>query len=604
MSTSNGYVKYNITVNENSVDIANNKSNVTVSVRFFRTNSGYETYGSGTIWCKINGTQYSNSITSSQKITNSGIVLFSYTLDIYHNSDGSKSLETSSWINITSVLTSSEQYYYQNLTTIPRSSGVSGGSGNIEGTSTISINRASSNFTHILYYSFGSISWSYIASNVGTSYVWTLPSTIYAQIPNSNSGSGTIHCETYTNNGNTYIGNSSCSFTATVTNSYPTFSSSNISYQDTNSSVTAITGNNQWIVRNQSNLKVTFTSATAKNSASMSNYQITFNGSTQTKTSAATIDYGVVNSGNSLSFSIKAIDSRGNYTSVSKTITIYDWLLPSAIITLYRQNNYENTTYIKSNVSISSVNSKNSIVEIRCLRKKTGDSSWTYFTMSNNTQYSRDCDNKYSWDFRFEIKDKFGTTIYNLVLAKGTPIMYFDTQKISVGINRFPENTNSLEVGDIYSNGKKLTFDTIYPIGAIYLSVVNTNPSNYFGGTWVLWGSGRVPICVNTSDSDFNTVEKTGGVKTHRHNFRIGMHWWYGAAAGEGSNNGTGAYRYSADNYDGWARSLDSISTTINTGYTTSANTNNPAGKYSIGDTDVGSGVQPYITCYMWKRTA
>ena len=60
-------------------------------------------------------------------------------------------------------------------------------------------------------------------------------------------------------------------------------------------------------------------------------------------------------------------------------------------------------------------------------------------------------------------------------------------------------------------------WDCIYPIGSIYLSVNNINPSEYFGGTWVAWGSGRVPVGVNSSDSSFNTVEKTGGSKTHNH---------------------------------------------------------------------------------------
>lgn len=62
---------------------------------------------------------------------------------------------------------------------------------------------------------------------------------------------------------------------------------------------------------------------------------------------------------------------------------------------------------------------------------------------------------------------------------------------------------------------QQVTFDTIYPVGSIYMSVNATNPSELFGGTWVAWGSGRVPVGVDTSDSDFSTIEKTGGKKTH-----------------------------------------------------------------------------------------
>ena len=50
-----------------------------------------------------------------------------------------------------------------------------------------------------------------------------------------------------------------------------------------------------------------------------------------------------------------------------------------------------------------------------------------------------------------------------------------------------------------------------YPVGSIYMSVSGTNPSSFLGGTWVAWGSGRVPVGVNTNDGNFNTVEKVGG---------------------------------------------------------------------------------------------
>jgi len=119
LSTSNQYVKYTIEIVQNSQSIQDNSSNVTVKVRFYRTNTGYTTYGTGKIYCKINGTQYSANVTSSQKITNSGIELFTKTLTIDHDADGTKDLVCSAWIDI-SVLTSSEQSYTQELTTIPR----------------------------------------------------------------------------------------------------------------------------------------------------------------------------------------------------------------------------------------------------------------------------------------------------------------------------------------------------------------------------------------------------------------------------------------------------------------------------------------------------
>lgn len=118
--------------------------------------------------------------------------------------------------------------------------------------------------------------------------------------------------------------------------------------------------------------------------------------------------------------------------------------------------------------------------------------------------------------------------------------------------------------------------DLIYPIGSIYLSVNATNPSKYFGGTWVAWGTGRVPVGVDTTQTEFSTVEKTGGSKylqKHSHTVSVphykGQNLW-----------GLPSYQCPADTYQ------EQKTTTSETGTGTSGN------------------LQPYITCYMWKRVA
>lgn len=83
---------------------------------------------------------------------------------------------------------------------------------------------------------------------------------------------------------------------------------------------------------------------------------------------------------------------------------------------------------------------------------------------------------------------------------------------------------NSISNADVATNADieigKLKLSSIrnllYPIGSIKMSTENTNPSTYLGGTWVAWGSGKVPVGVDSLDSDFSTVEKSGGEKTHK----------------------------------------------------------------------------------------
>lgn len=119
-NTSNQYIKYRIVVTENYTSISNNSSNITVEVQVWRTNSGYTSYGTGTCYCGINDSTYSQGISSSQKFTyNSYTTVFSKTLDIYHNDDGSKSIWVSSLINH-SVFSTSDQGFSVTLSTIPR----------------------------------------------------------------------------------------------------------------------------------------------------------------------------------------------------------------------------------------------------------------------------------------------------------------------------------------------------------------------------------------------------------------------------------------------------------------------------------------------------
>ena len=132
-----------------------------------------------------------------------------------------------------------------------------------------------------------------------------------------------------------------------------------------------------------------------------------------------------------------------------------------------------------------------------------------------------------------------------------------------------------------------------YPVGSIYLSVVNTNPSTWFGGTWEQIAKGRTLVGVDTSDTDFNTVQKTGGEKKHQlTKAEIPNHIHYGTS--DSINDGFVMHA------------------TGGAGYTVLQQTNSGYGVYiggatnSVGDMGNGShnNLQLYFTCYIWCRTA
>ena len=60
----------------------------------------------------------------------------------------------------------------------------------------------------------------------------------------------------------------------------------------------------------------------------------------------------------------------------------------------------------------------------------------------------------------------------------------------------------------------QVSINDVYPVGSIYISVNNTNPGTIFGGTWVSFGTGKTLVGVDSNDTDFDTVEESGGNKS------------------------------------------------------------------------------------------
>ena len=147
-----------------------------------------------------------------------------------------------------------------------------------------------------------------------------------------------------------------------------------------------------------------------------------------------------------------------------------------------------------------------------------------------------------------------------------------------------------------------------WPIGSIYISVTNTNPSKWFGGTWVAFGTGRCLVGVDTSQSEFKTVMKTGGAKTHTLNTNQIPKHNHGSANISGSHY---AYDYVGDRANG--AFSENVVNDNGVGFSTSSINQTPWKQFIFNSnhthSDVGKGqahnnLQPYITVYMWRRTA
>lgn len=145
------------------------------------------------------------------------------------------------------------------------------------------------------------------------------------------------------------------------------------------------------------------------------------------------------------------------------------------------------------------------------------------------------------------------------------------------GNPRIPPHThNGVDNLPISSGGS-------FAVGGIYISITGNNPSTELGyGTWAAFGTGQVLVGIDTTQTEFNTVLKTGGEKTHTLiTSEIPSHSHVEITNGS-NNSGSGP--------SGLGQNTGPISSGINTG--------------STGGDGAHNNLQPYIVVYMWKRTS
>jgi hypothetical protein len=145
----------------------------------------------------------------------------------------------------------------------------------------------------------------------------------------------------------------------------------------------------------------------------------------------------------------------------------------------------------------------------------------------------------------------------------------------------------------------------LFPVGAIYTAVVSTNPGTLLGfGTWTAFGAGRVMVGFNAANALFDTAEETGGSAdsvtiSHTHTASTGSsgthtHPLNGGSTGVQGQAGAG-FGYGASN--------DNTSVRV-TETDAGGNHTHTVTVDAAGSSGTNANYQPYITVYMWKRTA
>ena len=235
---------------------------------------------------------------------------------------------------------------------------------------------------------------------------------------------------------------------------------------------------------------------------------------------------------------------------------------------------------------------------------------------------------QYAYDIRVKVSDYFETVYAYADITTADTIFSIRNNGLGMAIGKISEQ-DKFEMGwdavfheDVTFEGavsfSSLTWlrDLIYPVGSIRMTTDPTGATTFLGGTWELWGSGRVPVGVDPNDRDFNDAELTGGAKTvtlstanlpsHYHSLSSGTATATEAAA-HTHQAASGTYKVgsgSGSNYKYLTNDGTSGPATTGSGgghthtVTLSGNTG------SNGSGTAHSNLQPYITCYIYKRTA
>lgn len=245
--------------------------------------------------------------------------------------------------------------------------------------------------------------------------------------------------------------------TVTIVNASPSIAS--VSYQDTNSTIQAILGNNQKILRNLSSLRVTAGQTTSQKGATLRSYKVSISGNEYTASASSTsetgkmINVGKVNQSANQTAVITVTDSRGYTASRSFTVQMLDYVAPQFIqASAVRLNSYEEPTTLNiearrtivkpSSIDVNAIemryrikqNPSGSYGNHVTLNAKKSNTSGIYQNI-NVSQYMADYPNDQSYTVEVGMRDKFtGWNVILITLTEGIALLRFSQDRIEAGV--------------------------------------------------------------------------------------------------------------------------------------------------------------------------
>lgn len=331
-------IEYGSTTNENieckiewSATVTNAEENLsyfTLKLYYRRNNTGFTTSGTGTFSLYIDGSKVSTQ-TKYMTIQNSWVLAASYTTDIAHDEDGSKSVSFYATGSIPdTTLTGTDIDGSAEFDTIPRASTVAASNVTLGNKCKVTWTPASYNFRFKIKFSIGDWSYTtgYISPDTTSSYTYTgytIPVAAAEEITGGKTG--TMTATLYTYSGTALVGSKSDTFTVTVPNNDSTQPDVTMTLAPVSSLASPL---NTLYIQGYSRVKATL-SATAKEGATISSLSMTVQG----KTYGSPYQSDLLTKSGSVEVVGTAKDSRGISGTITKTITVVAYSKPQILPT-------------------------------------------------------------------------------------------------------------------------------------------------------------------------------------------------------------------------------------------------------------------------------